>query len=264
MQRSKIVTITTDFGRQDAYVAAMKGRILSIAPDANIVEVTQEIEPGNIRQAAFVLSCAVAFFPEGSVHLAVVDPTVGSSRRGLAVSSRGQFFVGPDNGLFTPFLKGASIRELSEKKFFAEKISPTFHGRDIFALVAGHIASGVDIDTFGPEVEDPVVIEMPEPHIENKCIVGEVIHIDRFGNLITNINEETVRGFAAKEELTVSVEGEELRGLKRYYSEAPKGRLLALIGASGHLEIALAGGSAEKLLKAQIGTKVKVTLRAPP
>jgi len=266
VHRSKIVTLTTDFGNSDAYVAAMKGRILSITPEVNIVDVSHEIEPGNILQAAFVLSGSLGFFPEGTVHLVVVDPTVGSPRRGLAISSGGHFFVGPDNGVFTLFLGGASVHELKRKEFFAKDISPTFHGRDIFAPVAAHLALGASVEAFGPEVSDPTLIEIPEPRIEkDKRIRGEVIHIDRFGNLVTNIKEELITDIVSgRRELNVVVKGRLIRGLKRYYSQGPKGELLALIGSSGHLEIAVSGGSARSLLAARVGTEVEVAPAAPP
>src|SRR6267143_317131 len=183
-----IVTLTTDFGARDSYVAAMKGVILGIAREARLVDVSHEVAAHDITEAALALEAAAPFFPSGTVHLAVVDPGVGTARRGLAVAADGHIFVGPDNGLFTPFLDGDGWRafELAEADYRLPEVSRTFHGRDVFAPAAAHVATGVDPSRLGPRLVDPVRLAWPEVRAVAGAVAGAVVHADRFGNLITS------------------------------------------------------------------------------
>ncbi|MDI6854350.1 MAG: SAM-dependent chlorinase/fluorinase, partial [Deltaproteobacteria bacterium] len=186
-----IITLLTDFGCRDAYAAAMKGVILGINPQVCLVDLTHEIPPHDIAAAAFVLAEAAPFFPPETIHLAVVDPGVGSARRGLAARARGQFCIGPDNGLFHFLFQGApdlAIFSLENPAYFLSEISATFHGRDIFAPVAAHLSRGLALEKLGPVVDDPVVLPVAEPVFGRDRAEGEIVYVDRFGNLVSNIN----------------------------------------------------------------------------
>lgn len=194
-----IVTLTTDFGTRDAYVAAMKGAILGIARSVQLVDVTHEVAPHDVAEGAYALEAAAPYFPPGTVHVGVVDPGVGTARRGLAVVARGQVFVGPDNGLFTPFLGGDdwTAFELAAPEYRLRAVSRTFHGRDVFAPAAAHVAAGVDPARLGPRVTDPVRLPWPAPRRTGAGVAGVVVHVDRFGNLVTSIPAEAVAGLGA-------------------------------------------------------------------
>ena len=280
-----IITLITDFGTVDGYVGAMKGVILSLAPHVQIVDITHEIPPQAIRQAAWALATAARHFPPGTVHVVVVDPGVGGERRPLALERDGQFFVGPDNGVFTPFLPASACVALTEPVYHHHPVSATFHGRDIFAPVAAHIVLGVPLSKFGPPVADPV--RLPPPRLEVQAegqILGEVVHIDRFGNGITSIGPlrwqghllalggEAATGLALGGErvvgasvpsltfhaqrVAVEVGGRRLAGIHRTYSEGMPGEALALVGSSGYLEIAVREGSAARALALRPGDPV--------
>ena len=256
MSRSGIITLTTDFGLKDAYVGTMKGVILSIFPQARLIDITHEIEPQNILQARFLLRNFVRYFPKGTVHLVVVDPGVGSERRAILVKSQGQFLVGPDNGVFSDFFQAdARIFHLTQKEFFLKEISQTFHGRDIFAPVCAHLASGREPQEMGEEITDPLALPFPEPKKQGNLILGEVIYIDRFGNLITNLTKEQI-----PQNAVIRILGKEISGLSQSYAQHSPGSLLAIIGSSGLLEISLANDNASLRLKAGIGQPVEVIL----
>ncbi len=242
-----IITITTDFGTKDAYVGVMKGVILSINPDVQLVDITHEIEPGDILEAAFLLKDAYQYFPKGTVHIAVVDPGVGGSRRPIAIKTDNFFFVGPDNGLFWPIISGedALVVHLTNKRYFLPDISDTFHGRDIFAPVAAYISKGVDLLDMGVPIRDPVKIEIKKPTILKEHIIGTIVRVDRFGNLITNISKkDIIRCFGKVEDLEVELGNRKIKGIRKTYSDVPSGQLLALIGSSGLLEVSVNRGSA--------------------
>jgi S-adenosylmethionine hydrolase len=253
--RSGIITLTTDFGVEDTFVGVMKGVILGIFPGARIVDLTHRIPPQDVRAAAWALKDSVFHFPEGTVHLAVVDPGVGSERRGMALSSGGHLFVGPDNGVLSAFYPAESMVELNRPEFFLPKISRTFHGRDVFAPVAAKLASGVELADVGDRIHDPVVIELPEPRAESGRVIGEVVSIDRFGNLVTNVPESMIPAGAR---VKVEVRGAQVTGLASCYSEPGAGNLIALIGSAGRLEIAIPNGSAAEELSAVVGDEVAV------
>jgi len=257
-----LVTLTTDFGLRDAYVAEMKGVMLGIAEAARrplaLVDVTHDVERHDITEGALALEAAAPFFPAGTVHLAVVDPGVGTARRGLALTAGGHVFVGPDNGLFTPFLEAGEWRafELAEADYRLPVVSRTFHGRDVFAPAAAHVASGVDPARLGPPLSDPVRLPWPEVHAVAGAVAGAVVHADRFGNLITSIHARTLA--PVDRDLVIRVGGREVP-LVGTYGDLSVGRPGALIGSSGRLEIAVREGSAATLLRARRGTAVVVS-----
>jgi S-adenosyl-L-methionine hydrolase (adenosine-forming) len=254
LTRSGIITLTTDFGLDDAYVGIVKAVLLSIFPGAALVDITHNIAPQNLEEASYILYTSVKYFPTATVHLAVVDPGVGSSRRPILVQSRGQFLVGPDNGVFTDFLDDAAkVFFLNRPQFFLSHVSHTFHARDVFAPVAAHLARGTEPEQMGELISDPARLERLKPVCEPDRIVGSVIYIDRFGNMITNIKANQV-----DDDSVVRVMGKEIQGVSSSYSEKPKGTLLAVIGSSGLLEIALASDSAALRLKGSIGQAVEV------
>ena len=258
------VTLTTDFGLRDAYVAEMKGVMLSIARASGhalqLVDVTHDVERHDITEGALALEAAAPFFPSGTVHLAVVDPGVGTSRRGLAVAADGYLLVGPDNGLFTPFLTtdGWSAFEIAEADYRLPFVSRTFHGRDLFAPAAAHLALGLDPARLGPAVSDPVLLAWPEVRAVAGAVAGAVVHTDRFGNLITSIHARSVEPLDA--DVLIRVGGREVP-LAGTYAELPVGRAGALVGSAGRLEIAVREGSAAAVLRAQRGTSVVVSRR---
>ncbi len=251
-----LVVLLTDFGLKDHYVGVMKGVMKDICPHLSLIDLTHEISPQDVKEGAYVLGVSYRYFPPGAVFLAVVDPGVGTERKPLALKAGDYFFVGPDNGLFTLVLKQErefSARLLSNHKFFRPKISETFHGRDIFAPVAAHLACGAPFSALGPELKELVLLPWPEPRFEGRRLIGAVVHVDRFGNLITNISEEDLsRGRVAR----VLYRGLEIPFL-RTYGLAQRGEALCLIGSDGFLEIAVAQGSAAEKLGARGEVRVE-------
>ncbi len=252
-----IITLTTDFGYTDGYVGALKGVILSIAPQVMLVDITHSIEPQAIAQAAYVLQQAVPHFPAGAIHLAVVDPGVGSARRPLAVHTANATFVGPDNGLFTPFITApdaVQIIHLTAARYWRPQPSVTFHGRDIFAPVAAHLAAGVPLSALGAPIDDPVrLIETP-PHLAAGVLHAAVIHVDHFGNLITNLPAD----WLGQGQWTVEVQGVAAPAISPHYAAVARGMLVAYVGSGGTLEVAVRDGSAAQVLAAGLGDPVLV------
>jgi S-adenosylmethionine hydrolase len=258
-----IITFTSDFGLEDWFVAVVHGVLHGIAPECRIVDLNHAIPPGNIERAAFLLEAATPDFPPGTVHLAVIDPGVGTKRRALAVGARGQFFVGPDNGLLEWAIAdpNARVHELREAKYFREPVSRTFHGRDVFAPVAGHIANGEPLERFGPAVRDPVRLDLHAPNRRDGELVGRVMFVDRFGNCLTNLTDADLGDAFPKigpERLDVIAASRIVHGLARSYGDAPTGTLLAIVGSSGRLEIAQVGGDAAERLGLGIGDEIRV------
>jgi len=242
-----IITFTSDFGHEDWFTGVVHGVIHGICPEARVIDLTHEIRPGHVERAAFILEAAAPDFPPGTVHLGVVDPGVGTNRRGLAVRAHEQWFVGPDNGLLEWAFHDAACeaRSLTETRWFRQPVSRSFHGRDVFAPVAAHLAAGVPLEQMGPVVTDPVRIAPPPPRTEDGVLRGRVMFIDRFGNALTNLRESTVRAAfpgIPDERLEVKVGGRSMRGLVRTYGDAPRGALVALMGSSGRLEISVVEG----------------------
>jgi S-adenosyl-L-methionine hydrolase (adenosine-forming) len=262
-----LITLTTDFGLADSYVAQMKGAILAIAPEAVLVDVTHNIPQQDCGAAAAVLADVVGAFPVGTIHLVVVDPGVGTKRRAVAVEARGADdagnlrFVAPDNGVLTRILGNRSILravQLANPRFWRASVSQTFHGRDIFGPVAAHWSLGLDLTEFGPPLESPLInLSIPAPIRKGGQICGEVIRTDTFGNLITNIGTEHLPE-ADRSRLTVEIGTQRIAGISRAYQDQPVGELVAVIGSSGMLEIAICCGRAGEILAAWSGDKVIV------
>ena len=256
-----IITLTTDFGTTDWFVGSMKGVILGIEPRATIVDITHEVPAGDIRAGAFVLAASYRCFPRHTVHLAVVDPSVGSSRQAIAVRTAEYWFVGPDNGVLSFALAQEKmlleIRRLDNKLYFRQPVSNTFHGRDIFAPVAARLVQGVQVESLGEKLEDFVRLPWPQPKSELKGLFGEVIYIDHFGNAITNIDSAALARLG-KREWTVATQSRQLGEVRQFYQEVPANEPLAILGSSGFLEIAVNGGNAAQLLGLKIGDAVEV------
>lgn len=252
-----IITLTTDFGLRDSYVAEMKAIILGLTPAVHLVDVTHEVEPQQIVEGALVLEAAAPFFPPGTIHVAVVDPGVGTGRRGLVVAAADQFFVGPDNGLFTPvFARGGwAAFELAALEYRRPVVSRTFHGRDVFAPAAAHLALGVRPDRFGPPVSAPVLLPWSEPRPIAGGLAGSVIHVDRFGNLVTSIDAGQVEAAAGGGGGTVRIGGRALPVVGTY-ADLPPGGAGALVGSRNRLEVVVRDGSAAARLRARRGTPV--------
>lgn len=278
MRVKSIVTVTTDFGTVDGYVGAMKGVMLNITPHIQLVDISQRIPPQDVRQAAYVLYTAYPFFPSRTVHLVVVDPGVGSARRAIALRTPAGMFVGPDNGVFSYIMAEQSVEalvELAEPQYQLADVSHTFHGRDIFAPAAAHLAAGVDIDELGPPVTDPITLPLPQLTLADERVRGQVLHTDHFGNVVTSIGRLT-RGPDAetltlspafrsgderiilKADSRVSIGGVEVIGIKRAYADVGRGQLLALVGSGGFLEVAVREGSAAERLSLRPGDPIVV------
>jgi S-adenosylmethionine hydrolase len=265
---SHVITLTTDFGTRDAYVAEMKGVILDIAASSgrpvSLIDLTHEVAAHDVTEGALALDAAAPFFPRGTIHLAVVDPGVGTSRRGLVVRTERALFVGPDNGLFTPFLEGANrweAWELQAPEYRLSTVSRTFHGRDIFAPAAAHLAAGVPAERFGPAVRDPVRLSWPTVRAVAGAVAGAVLHVDRFGNLVTSIRAETLEGVGRAVRIRLAGRPLPLVGT---YGDLEEGQAGALVGSSGRLEIAVREGSAAARFKARRGTPVVVSRSLAP
>jgi len=277
MNNLPLITALTDFGTADGYVGTMKGVILGIVPGARLVDISHQIAPQNVRQAAYVLYTAYPFFPPHTVHLIVVDPGVGSARRPIALRTPVGAFVAPDNGVLSYVIAREQVEavvELSDPRYRLSQVSHTFHGRDVFAPAAAHVAAGVPIAALGPPVEDPVTFPVPRLGIAPDAITGEVLHADHFGNVITSIGqlvwsgddlllepafEKDERAQSARltsDAARVIVAGHELRGVHRTYAQKARGETLALVGSEGHLEIAVREGSAAQRLGLRPGDEV--------
>jgi S-adenosyl-L-methionine hydrolase (adenosine-forming) len=258
-----IVTLTTDFGRRDPFVGIMKGVILSICPTARLVDLTDDVEPQDVLGACLALEAAVPFFPDGTVHLAVVDPGVGSARRPIALRAKGCYLVGPDNGVFTLALRGApwTAVALAAPEYRLARVSRTFHGRDVFAPAAAYLAAGVPLERLGPGVADPVLLPIAGSRLEAGALVGEVLDVDRFGNLLTSIDATRLAEVPGDGPITVEVAGQPIGGLVDAYAHGSDGRPAAIVGSTGRLEVFLRSGSARLALGAGRGAPVQVRKR---
>lgn len=258
-----IITLTTDFGARDPFVGVMKGVILGIARDARLVDLTHEVAPHDVLEGALALEAAVGYFPPGTVHLAVVDPGVGSARRPLAIRARDQYFVGPDNGLFSFLLAGQgwSAVALTAAVYRLPRVSRTFQGRDVFAPAAAHLALGAPLERFGPPVTDPVLVPWPSAHRQGDAIVGEIVHADRFGNLLTSVRAADLEALGPVEALVVEVEGQEVGGIVGRFADLPPGGAGALVGSSDRLEISVREGSAVARTGGRLGSRISVRKR---
>jgi S-adenosylmethionine hydrolase len=259
----KIITLTTDFGLKDPYAAEMKAAILSISPNATIVDVTHDVAQFNIRMGAYVLASAAPYFPKGTIHVAVVDPSVGTRRRPLLVQTLHSFFVGPDNGLLILAAEQQGIkciREITNARLMLPQVSCTFHGRDVFAPAAAHLANGVAPAEFGPEINDSVKPDFTKVTLREGVLIGEVLHVDNFGNIITNISSKEVARFRVADVANVQLPNQKLRlKLCKAYGEANQQEPLALIGSHNYLEIALNQGNAAEKFKVRPGDKMQLS-----
>lgn len=268
MKQNNIITLTTDFGLSDPFVGIMKGVMLGINPLIRFIDISHLIEPQNIMQAYYTLKFSYKHFPSGTIHMAVVDPGVGSNRRPILIESKDYFFIGPDNGIFSFIVKNdpsVNIIELTEKKFFLPSVSQTFHGRDIFASVAGWLSSDVKPYEFGIPINNPVILKIPEPDIVKGKISGEVIHIDRFGNLITNISETQFHSFVSErdDKVRIKIKNSIISSICKSYSEANRLKPSSIFNSWGLLEIFIKNGNASRKLEIKNGEKVVIQLQNP-
>jgi S-adenosylmethionine hydrolase len=258
-----IITLTTDFGFRDPYVAEIKAVILSISPNARIVDVTHEVDKFSIRMGAYVLACAAPYFPEGTVHLAVVDPGVGTRRRAILIQTRNSFFIGPDNGVLALAAKRQGVGhvfEITNQKLMFSRISNTFHGRDIFAPVAAHLTNGTKPEEIGPEIQKIATAKFARVIKRKDSLIGEVLHIDGFGNIITNIEEKELSSMNIKETVVVKFRNVKFR-LKfcRTYAEVEKQEAVSIVGSHSFLEISVNQGSAADKFKVKSGDRIALT-----
>lgn len=257
-----VVTLTTDFGLKDGNVGVMKGVIWGIAPQAQIADLSHLIGPQNIPEAALILLRSAPYFPPGSIHVVVVDPGVGTARRPLAAQIGERFFVGPDNGVISMWLERAESQgelvhyvHLDRPQYWLPEVSHVFHGRDIFAPVAGHLAAGVALEALGTRLYDPLRLQLPQPERIPAGWRGELIHIDHFGNLASNIHAEHLQGRRAA---TVRLCGVNIDSIVDTFGERAPGELVALLGSTGNLIVSVVNGSAAQRLQARIGDTVEV------
>lgn len=268
-QQRGVITLLSDFGRDDHYAAVMKGVILEINPEVHIVDISHSVAPYDIRGGAVLLGAAYHFFPKGTIHVAVVDPGVGGDRRTILAATENYFFVGPDNGLLTYVFEDPAflwVRELQTVEYFLEKVSSTFHGRDIFAPVAGYLSAGESPDKFGPLLFEPVMLDGVRARVgPDGAISGEVVYVDSFGNLITNIDTSIFWEGEAKAEEgggrdfpVITIGSASIRGIGEFYREAVPGELGAHFNSWPLLEIFLPEGNASEKLGLGRGVPVRI------
>lgn len=256
-----VISLMTDFGIKDGTVGVMKGVIWGICPTAQISDLSHMIQAQNIHEAAYHFARSIPYFPKGSVHVVVVDPGVGTHRRPMAARIGDWFYVGPDNGSITGLLERAELQgwacefvELTEKKYWLQNISYTFHGRDIFSPVAAHLANGVPLSDLGTPISDPVRIHMPKPVKTEYGWCGEVIHIDHFGNIASNIRIENLGdAMQKKEQFLIKIKNLEVKGMVNTFGERPAGEWVALVGSTGNLGISVVNGNAATSLGVKLG-----------
>jgi len=260
-----IISLLSDFGHKDPYVAEMKAVIFSINPQACIVDITHEIEKFNIRMGAYVLASAAPYFPPNTIHVAVVDPGVGTKRRPVIAETSRSLYVGPDNGLLMLAAHKEhiiNVYQIDNPKYMLSKVSKTFHGRDIFAPAAAHLTQEIKSSDFGPAIQDYIFPEFAKPHLRNGELLGEVLHIDDFGNIVTNITSEDLEkmGFHEVTSLLVRL-GNKTLSIRfcSAYGEVPAGTPLVLIGSSNFLEVAVNQRSASGIFKAKVGDTFRVS-----
>jgi len=258
------ISILTDFGTKDGNVGVMKGVIWGITPSVQISDLSHAINPQNIREATFVLGRAAPYFPRGTIYLVVVDPGVGTERRPMAAEMGPYRFVGPDNGVITRLVDHAVEKHWPQKyvhldkpEYWLHEVSHVFHGRDIFAPVAAHLAMGVPLDAVGKTMEDPILLDIPSPIQTRDSIIGDVIYIDHFGSLVTNIRSTDLQ---MKKVLWVEVSGKRVEGMVETFGERPPGSLIALFSSTGDLILSVVNGSASQVLGVEVGEEVRVTI----
>jgi S-adenosylmethionine hydrolase len=260
-----LITLLTDFGDQDSFVASMKGVILTINPQASFVDLSHHVSPHSIEEAAYLLKSSYRYFPEGTVHVAVVDPGVGSARRPLLIKTARYYFLGPDNGVFSYVLKDeeeVEVREIENQQYRLKSVGHTFDGRDLFAPSAAWLTKGVPASSFGRVIRDPIRLSVIEPSRQDNGLVGRIEHVDRFGNLISNLtlqHLEELRPVTKHWQLSVRIGETLIEGLVANYSEGMVEQPSALINSDGWLEIFVKEASAADLLKVGRGTRIEVS-----
>ena len=257
---SPCITLLTDFGTGDGYVGAMKGVLLDRCPTARIIDITHDIAPQDVRAGALALQTAAACFPAGTIHVAVVDPGVGGPRRPLLIESGGSLFLGPDNGLLSLAVSpDHNAFELDRVEHFRDDVSTTFHGRDVFAAVAGSLAAGAEPAAVGSPCAGIVELSLPLADVGADYAIGEVLHVDRFGNLVTNLRRQDL--ICEADRTVVEIAGRKIQGIVAAYCEVPRGDLLAVFASAGYLDIAVNEGSAAEALGLTDPRGCMVTLR---
>ena len=261
--RKRIITLLTDFRTRDHYVASMKGVILGINPRATLIDISHQINPQDIQEAAFLLASVITFFPEETIHLAVVDPGVGGPRKPILVVTSRCYFIGPDNGIFTLVLHREEVKQvvtLTNQRYFLPRVSSTFHGRDVFAPVAAHLSLGTRPESFGGEIDAWESLRMAEPEQDGRGIRGEIVHIDGFGNLISNIDEKTFFDATRSHNFLIKMGRQRIHSLRKGYWEGKEGEVMALIGSGGFLEISMRERSAQTSLRKKRGDRIEVRI----
>ncbi len=266
--RTPTITLLTDFGTEDHFVASMKGVMYNINPQINIVDISHDVAAHDVLEAGFLLRCCYSYFPTRTIHVVVVDPTVGSSRKAILVATDNYYFIAPDNGVLSFIYEVetvSSVVEITAEHYILQNVSKTFHGRDIFAPAAAWLAKGIDMMNFGETVEEYVKVPLPKAKMVGESLLkGTVIHVDRFGNLITNISRDdyaTAREKVPGDSFKALIAKQEIPGLKEFYSEGKKSELMALFGSADFLEIVQNQGSAAKALGVGRGAEIGVMLK---
>lgn len=258
-----VVALLTDFGTRDHYAGTLKGVVLSVCPEASLVDISHDVPAHDVRAGAHELAACYRYFPHGTIFLAVVDPGVGSTRRGIAADTGDFKFVAPDNGVLTAvFAESApkKVVELTERKYARPTVSRTFEGRDRFAPAAGHLAKGIALVWLGKAVTNYVMLDLPRASIQDGRLSGEIVRVDRFGNLITNIDRRAFEQFAGASPIVIDIGGREVPKVVATYAEAREGELCALFGSTDHLEIAVNAGDAAAALGLGRGAVAQVRL----
>ena len=265
MNTPNLITLTTDFGLQDAYVGQIKGTILRLNREAAIVDLTHSIKAHDILTAAMIIRSSYHYFPQQSVHMIVVDPTVGSQRKIIAIQADNHLFIAPDNGSLTFLLRDKKIQaahSVSNRSLFPREISATFHGRDIMAPVAAALAGAMELKEVGPQIstENCVTLDIPKTVLEENSIKGRVIHIDRFGNIQTTITARDLSQYQPSSFAGIKIRSQNIDVITTTYSDSPEGELVGVVDSSGHLEIAVNRGSAAERIQCEIGDPVTVLI----
>lgn len=258
------ITLTTDFGTKDPWVGSMKGVGMFINPNINLIDITHEVEPGNIFEAAFILANTFGAFPKGTIHVAVVDPGVGSERDPIIILTENYFLVGPDNGVLSLAVEQTEVRrviKITNDDFFQKPLSSTFHGRDIFMPTAAYITRGVSLDDIGEEINDFEKLSYPKVVKEGETVTGEVMYIDNFGNLITNIKADSLHHLLDAGKVETEIKGLTIDDLLDSYSDRGADVPVAIVGSLGYLEIAYFNGRAADFTEAKVGEKVTVRMK---
>lgn len=261
MGKERIITLTTDFGDESGYAGVMKGVILTVNPDCQIIDITHRVSQQDVEEAAFLLNNSFSYFPEHSIHVVVVDPGVGSERKPILVETDKYWFVGPDNGVFSfMFLMEGfkKVWEITNESYFLPEVSSTFHGRDIFAPVAAHLSLGVSAEELGKELKGFVMLKDLEPKVEAGVIKARVVYADHFGNLISNISKDLFNRLVADKSFNISVGGEMIQKLSLSYADVRDGEVLALFGSSQWLEISVKNGNCQKELDIKKGAEINI------